>query len=147
MYYKQQLFDIIFNGNPTSFIKWLTKQPLKEQVVILREFKQMVLQNMFKSQNFSISETVKALSKTIDEYEKDVLAELEAEAQHKEALEEQEKAMQEIETTTVGIKQYVLSCIVNNEPNAAEMKELAQKIIALEKEQGTHNPDFWEAIL
>ena len=147
MKYKQQILDLALDANPKALFNWILKQPLLEQVVILREFKQMVLQNMFKSQNFSSAETLKEFTKNIDEYEKEVLAELDAETQYKDALEEQEKAMQQIETTTVGIKQYVLSCIVNNEPNAAEMKGLAQKIIALEKEQGTHNPDFWEAIL
>jgi hypothetical protein len=147
MKYKQKLLDLVFDKNPNAFNDWLTTQPLLEQVVILKEFKQMTLQNMFKSQDFSISETLKLFIKKIDEYEKAVLIELEAEEKYNKALEEQEKAIQKMEETAAGMKQYVINCIVNNEPNASDMKVLAEKIIALEKEQGIYNPNFWAAIL
>ncbi len=147
MKYKEKLLEIVFDKKPNSFPDWLKAQPLLEQVEILKEFKQMTLQNMFKSQDFSISETLKLFTKKIDEYEKAVLVEIEAEKEYKKALEEQEQAMQKMEKTAAGMKQYVINCIVNNESNATEMKELAQKIITLEKEQGIYNSDFWKEIL
>ena len=147
MKYKEKLLEIVFDKNPNALPDWLTAQPLLEQVEILKEFKQMTLQNMFQSQDFSISETLKLFTKKIDEYEKAVLVEIEAEKEYKKALEEQEQAMQKMEKTAAGMKQYVINCIVNNESNASDMKELAKKIIALEKGQGIYNPDFWKEIL
>lgn len=147
MKYKEKLLEIVFDKNPNAFHDWLIVQPLLEQVQILKEFKQMTLHNMFKSQDFSISETLKIFIKKIDEYEKAILIELEAEKKYNKALEEQEIAFKKMEETARGAKQYVINCIVNNESNAPEMKELAQKIIALEKEQGHYNADFWAAIL
>lgn len=146
MKYKEKLLEMVFDKQPDAFTNWLTAQPLLEQVQILKEFKQMTLQNMFKSQDFSISETLKQFTKQLDEYEKAVATELEAEMAYNKALEEQERAFQEMEAAAQGAKQYVINCIVNKESNAKEMKELAQKIITLEKEQGIYNADFWKAI-
>lgn len=146
MKYKEKLLEIVFDKKPDAFPDWLKAHSLLEQVEILKEFKQMTLQNMFQSQDFSISETLKKFTKKIDEYEKAVLVEIEAEKEYKKALEEQEQAMQKMEKTAAGMKQYVINCIVNNESNATEMRELAQKIITLEKEQGIYNSDFWKEI-
>ena len=118
-----------------------------EQVEILKELKQMAFQNMFKSQDFSISETLKEFTTKIDDYKKAILVELEAESAYNKALEEQAKTMKKVEEATLGVKQYVVNCIVNKESNAAEMKGLAQKIIALEKEQGIYNAEFWAVIV
>ena len=147
MKYKKKLLEIVFDKNEKALPDWLFAQPLLEQVDILKEFKQMTFQNMFKSQDFSISETLKEFTTKIEEYEIAVLVELEAESAYNKALEEQAIAMQEMEKAVQGSKQYVINCIVNKESNAEEMKGLAQKIIALEKEQGIYNAEFWAVIV
>ena len=147
MKYKEKLLELVFDTNNQAFPDWLTAHPLLEQVEILKELKQMAFQNMFKSQDFSISETLKEFTTKIDDYKKAILVELEAESAYKKALEEQEKTMKKVEEATLGVKQYVINCIINKESNAAEMKDLAQKIIALEKEQGIYNAEFWAVIV
>jgi hypothetical protein len=147
MKYKEKLLELVFDTNDQAFPDWLTAHPLLEQVEILKELKQMAFQNMFKSQDFSISETLKEFTTKIEEYEKAILVELEAESAYNKALEEQAIAMQEMEKAVRGSKQYVINCIVNKESNAEEMKGLAQKIIALEKEQGIYNAEFWAVIV
>ena len=147
MKYKEKLLELVFDTNDQAFLDWLTAHPLLEQVEILKELKQMAFQNMFKSQDFSISETLKDFTKKIEEYEKAILVELEAETAYNNALTEQAIAMQKMEEASLGAKQYVINCIVNKESNAEEMKGLAQKIIALEKEQGIYNAEFWAVIV
>ena len=147
MKYKEKLLELVFDTNNQAFPDWLTAHPLLEQVEILKELKQMAFQNMFKSQDFSISETLKEFTTKIDDYKKAILVELEAESAYNKALEEQEKTMKKVEEATLGVKQYVVNCIINKESNAAEMKDLAQKIIALEKEQGIYNAEFWAVIV
>lgn len=121
-------------------------QPLLEQVEILKEFKQMAMQNMFKSNFLGIMKTLKKFNKQLDAYEKAVLEEIKAEREYKKALEDQERSMKELEEATLGVKKYVIECIVNNEPNANEMRGLAEKNIAMEKDSGTFDPLFWKAI-
>ncbi len=147
MKYKEKLIELVFDKTPNAFENWLKTQPLLEQVVILKELKQMSLQNMFKSQDFSIAKTLKTFASKIDAYEKAVLAGLEAEAAYNKALEEQKKQMKKIEETTLGVKEYVINCVVNKESNAKEMLELARKIIALEKETGFYDENLWQPIL
>ena len=147
MKYKEKLIEIVLDKNPNSFPDWLKEQPLLEQVTILKEFKQMTLQNMFKSQDFSISETLKKLTTRIEEYEKAVLVELEAEEAYTKALEEQEQQLQKMEAAMLGSKKYIINCIVNKESNAQDMLELARKIIATEKETGFYDENLWQPIL
>ena len=126
--------------------EWIVMQPLLEQVEILKEFKQMAMQNMFKSNFLGIMKTLKKFNKQLDAYEKAVLEEIKAEREYKKALEDQERSMKELEEATLGVKKYVIECIVNNEPNANEMRGLAEKNIAMEKDSGTFDPLFWKAI-
>lgn len=147
MEYKEKLQQLIFDENENAFFDWLEIQPLTEQVVILKEFKKLSLQTMFKNQDFKIADTIKEFAKFIDQYEKAVLAEIEAEKNYEKVIKEQEENSQKIDELTLGVKKYVLDCIVNNEPNAKQMKELAFKIIGLEKEQGIHDANFWKEIL
>lgn len=147
MKYKEKLQQLIFDENENAFFNWLQIQPLTEQVVILKEFKKLSLQTMFKSQDFKIADDIKEFAKSIDQYEQTVLTEIEAEKEYKKALKEQEETLQKIDEETLKVKKYVLGCIVNNEPNAKEMKELALKIIGFEKEQGTYDATFWKEIL
>lgn len=147
MKYKEKLQQLIFDENENAFFDWLQIQPLTEQVVILKEFKKFSLQTMFKSQDFKIADDIKEFVKSIDQYEQTVLTEIEAEKEYKKALKEHEESLQKIDEHTLKVKKYVLGCIVNNEPNSKEMKELALKIIGLEKEQGTYDATFWKEIL
>lgn len=146
MKYREKIHELIFDDNPNALIEWIATQPLLEQVEILKEFKQMAMQNMFRSNNLSIMKSLKKFTKQIDAYEKAVLEEIKAEREYKKALEDQERSMKELEEATLGVKKYVIDCIVNNEPNANEMRGFAEKIIAMEKDSGTYDPLFWKAI-
>jgi hypothetical protein len=43
-------------------------------------------------------------------------------------------------------KIYVISSILNNAPNALEMKRIAKQMIAVEKKFGVYNSETWEGI-
>ncbi len=58
-----------------------------------------------------------------------------------------DKQMQELDETVAGVRRYVIDCIINNEENAEAMKELAQKLIAGEKENDVYDKNNWKEIL
>ena len=147
MKYKKKLLEIVFDKNEKALPDWLFAQPLLEQVDILKEFKQMTFQNMFKSQDFSISETLKEFTTKIEEYEIAVLVELEAESAYNKAQEDLDKTMLEIDKRVDGVRNYVIDCIVNNEENAEPMKELAEKLMQSEKDNEMFDPKNWSRII
>ena len=147
MKYKEKLLELVFDTNDQAFPDWLTAHPLLEQVEILKELKQMAFQNMFKSQDFSISETLKEFTTKIDEYEKAILVELEAESAYNKAQEDLDKTMLEIDKRVDGVRNYVMDCIVNNEENAEPMKELAEKLMQSEKDNEMFDPKNWSRII
>ena len=104
------------------------------------------MQNMFKSNFLGIMKTLKKFTKQLDAYEKAVLEEIKVEREYEKALEDQERSLKELEEATLDVKKYLIECIVNNEPNANEMRGLAEKNIAMEKDQGKFDPLFWKAI-
>ena len=63
------------------------------------------------------------------------------------AIETQEKTFDKLDEIHEGSKAYIIECITTNAPNAAEMRELALKMIELEKDSGIYNADDWSAIL
>ena len=44
-------------------------------------------------------------------------------------------------------RKLLIDCIINNEENAEAMKELAQKLIAGEKENDVYDQNNWKEIL
>lgn len=147
MQYKEKLIALILDTNKKAFADWLSTKPLLEQVVILKEFRLMTQQNMFKSQDFSIAENLKKLTKNIEKYEIKVLEVIKAEKECIEAFEAHEMQLQKIEAEILESKKNTINCIINNESNAPEKLELARKFIAIEKETGSYDENLWKPIL
>jgi hypothetical protein len=87
------------------------------------------------------------LTKFADDYEDAVLTEKLHEQMLHIAIDERDKVIDEMENAIIGIREYVIECIVTNAPNAIKMKELADKIMELEKNNETFNPENWKDIL
>lgn len=149
MKYREKLLELIFDDNEDAMIDWISAQPLIDQPDIFRELKELSEEAAAENGD-DINKLVAGFDtfdKRIDLYEDKILDEKLAEANYVMVLEEQEKAMQEIDKTTTGIREYVMDCIVNNEDNAVAMRELSEKIMQLEKDSGTFDPKNWSRIL
>ena len=128
-----------------AFMQWVEKQPLLDQPDIMREFKQIVTKRLNEQGIFDYD--FEDMDNDIANYEDKVLDEKLAEANLVMALQDQEKHRKEMEETIVGVRQYIINCIVNKEENAEPMKELAAKVIALEQQNGVYEEKNWLAIL
>lgn len=149
MKYREKLLELIFDDDENAMMEWITAQPIIDQPDIFRALKELSEEAAAENGD-DVNEMVKGFD-TFDEkinlYEEAVLDEKLAEATYVMALEEQEKAMQEMDKTTIGIREYVMDCVVNNEENADAMRELAEKIMQLEKDSGTYDAKNWIRIL
>lgn len=149
MKYREKLLELIFDDDENAMMEWITAQPIIDQPDIFRALKELSEEAAAENGD-DVNEMVKGFD-TFDEkinlYEEAVLDEKLAEATYVMALEEQEKAMQEMDKTTIGIREYVMDCVVNNEENANAMRELAEKIMQLEKDSGTYDAKNWIRIL
>ena len=149
MKYREKLLELIFDDDENAMMEWITAQPIIDQPNIFRALKELSEEAAAENGD-DVNEMVKGFD-TFDEkinlYEEAVLDEKLAEATYVMALEEQEKAMQEMDKTTIGIREYVMDCVVNNEENADAMRELAKKIMQLEKDSGTYDAKNWIRIL
>ncbi|MBC7641318.1 MAG: hypothetical protein H7174_03115 [Flavobacterium sp.] len=146
MKYKAKLLELLKADNVTEFGDWLKSQSELEQVQMMKEFKQMSLQNMFKTPNFSGAKTVKKFMKSIDAYEKAIHAAIELKALVEKIQEEKENALQRLAWSSRENKQEIIDSIVNNDENATASKALTIQIIAIEKEIGIYDADFWSPI-
>ncbi len=150
MKYREKLLDLIFNGgNDDAVMDWIQAQPLLEQPDILRELKELAEENAV-ANGEDLNELVEGLDTfdaKVDAYEDKILDEKLAEANLVMALEAQEKNMQKMDETVVGIREYVIECIVTNAPNAAQMRELIPHIIKYEKGAGIYDLENWKGIL
>jgi hypothetical protein len=147
MNYKDILLELLKADDAAAFGDWLQLHSPIERVEIMKQFKQMTMQNMFKKQDFSSAETLKKYSKSIDAYEQAILLAEELKDIAQKAQEEIDNALERMARSTRENKQHLIDSIVNNDPNAAQSKELALAIIKKEKELGIYDPDFWEVIL
>lgn len=146
MKYKAKLLELLKADNATAFSDWLKSQPELEQVQIMKEFKQMSLQNMFKTQSFGGAETIKKFTKSIDNYEKAIHATIELKAIVEKIQDEKGKVIQRLAASSRENKQEIIDSIINNDENATARKALAIQIIAIEKEIGIYDADFWSSI-
>ena len=87
------------------------------------------------------------LDKSIAYCEEKVRDQKVVEAQLQKALEQHEKSMHQKDGADAGVRPYIIECIVSGAPNAKRMKELAGKIIEIEKDSGTFDPEKWKEIL
>jgi quinol monooxygenase YgiN len=148
MKHKVKLLELILAEDDAAMLDWIESQPLLDQPDILRELKQ-IAEEMAEENGDTVYDVItdpEAFDAFIDNYEDKILEEKLAEANYIIALEEQEKALQKMDEAIEGIRTYVIECIVAEAPNAAAMRGLAAKMIALEKESGTYDPENWKGI-
>ena len=149
MNYREKLLELIFDDDENAMMDWIAAQPIIDQPDIFRALKELGEEAAAENGD-AINETVEGFAsfdEKIDLYEDKILDEKLAEANYVMALEEQEKAMQEMDKTTTGVREYVMDCIVNNEDNADAMRDLAEKIMQLEKDSGIYDAKNWSRIL
>ena len=151
MKYRDKILDFILDddANENALMDWIQSMPLLDQPDILREFEEIVLE-ITKEEGTDINEMVpefSSFSKKIDEYEDKILDEKLAEANLVMAQQDLDKSMLEVDEAVEGVREYIMDCIVNNEENAEEMKELAQKIMQSEKDNDMFDPLNWIRIL
>ncbi len=149
MKYREKLLELIFDDDDDSMIHWILSQPIINQPDIFRELK-LISEEAAAANGDDINEaipTFHTFDSAIDKYENEILDEKLAEAQYVIALDEQEKAFAEMDEALIGIRRYLMDCIINNEPNAEATLEAVKKMIASEKENEIFNPDNWKDIL
>jgi uncharacterized coiled-coil DUF342 family protein len=148
MKYEKQLLNFIRNQDNDGMMKWIGKQPLLDQPEILRELN--VLAHMIAEANGKdlkqLVPEIDVFDEKINIYEDKILDEKLAGERHEMALDQQEKAMKEMNKAIDGVRAYVIECVVTDAPNAKSMRELAGKIIALEKKNGFYDPENWKAL-
>lgn len=124
---------------------WIQAQPLLDQPDIFREFNTIAKKKFdkvgFKDYDFELMDNL------TEEYEDKILDGKLAEANYVMAEQELDKTMKEVDEARVGIRRYVMDCIINKEDNAIPMLELAHKIIELEKKDDLYDENNWKEIL
>jgi hypothetical protein len=151
MKYKEQLLEFIFNDDleEDAMMNWVASMPLLEQPDILREFEELI-RELAAAEGRDIEAEfpeINNLQSSIELYEDKILDEKLAEANLVMAQQELDKSVLKIDQTFEGIRNYVMDCIVNNENNAEDMKELAKKMMQNEKDNGMYDPNNWSRIL
>ncbi len=147
MNYREQLLAYLENEDVSKILDWINTKPILDHLDIFKEL-QHIFYEMYEATNDpAMLEQVRYFETFIPAYEDKVLDEKLAEANYVMALQAQEKQMQELEETVAGVREYIINCIINKEENAEAMQELAQKIMASEKESGIFEANNWQAIL
>ncbi|REG96328.1 hypothetical protein [Flavobacterium aquicola] len=147
MKYREELIEFLENGDLDKIMDWMGTKPSLDHTDIFRELQQIFWEIYDETGNPNILKQIQYYDTFIPAYEENVLNHKLAEANYVMAVQEQEKVMQRIIEATVGIRRYIMDCIINQEDNAEEMKELAQKIMASEKESGIYDENNWIEIL
>ena len=128
-----------------EMMEWVEQQPLIDQPDILKKKKKLCQERFAKVGIFDFD--FEDIDEYISNYEEAILTEKLAEANLVMAQQDLDKQMQELDETVAGVRRYVIDCIINNEENAEAMKELAQKLIAGEKENDVYVENNWKEIL
>ena len=147
MKHKQKLLELLKADDVAAFGNWIKMHSELEQVEIMKEFKQLSMNNMFKSQDFSGAEILKKYTKSIEAYEQAIAAALELKTMLQKIQEEIENTLQRLARSSRENKQEIIDSIVNNDENATERKKLALEIISIEKQIGIYDAAFWAPIL
>jgi hypothetical protein len=151
MKYREKLLEFIFNDDleEDALYEWITSMPLLDQPDILREFQELVTE-LAAEEGKNIADDVpemKNFSAFIENYEDKILDEKLAEANLVMAQQDLDKSIREMDEAVDGVRNYVMDCIVNNEPNADAMRELAEKMMQSEKEHDMFDAENWSRIL
>ncbi len=144
--YTEKIIYYLEGDSPDEeMMEWVEQQPLIDQPDILREFKKLCQERFAKVGIFDFD--FEDIDTFIENYEEAILTEKLAEANLVMAQQDLDKQMLLVDETVAGVRKYVIDCIINNEENAEAMKELAQKLIAGEKENDVYNDENWKQIL
>lgn len=147
MDYKEKLKDLILNGTQIEFSKWLKSHEPFDQVEIMRQLKELSIENMFEANDYSIAPTLQSFEEKIIKYQDAILDVINVKKEVDKALNEVNKMKQEIIDRMAARRRFVIEAIITNAENAEEMKEMAKKIIEFEQNLDIYNPENWKAIL
>lgn len=147
MKYREELIEFLEKGDLDKIMDWMNTKPILDHTDIFRELQYIFWEIYEETDNPDILKQIQYYETFIPAYEENVLSHKLAEANYVMAVQEQEKVMHRILEATVGIRRYIMDCIINQEDNAEEMKELAQKMMASEKESGIYDENNWIEIL
>ncbi len=144
--YTENILYYLEGDSPDEeMMQWVEQQPLIDQPDILREFKKLCQERFAKVGILDFDfEDIDAF---IENYEEAILTEKLAEANLVMAQQDLDKQILLVDETVAGVRKYVIDCIINKEENAEAMKELAQKLIAGEKENDVYDEKNWKQIL
>lgn len=148
MKYRDKINQLVSEGSEAEFQKWLLAQPKMEQVAIIRELKELTL-DFSKKTNMKIPKDVPIMEnfdEKIDSFEDSILNVRLAEDLRAKVEETMENHLRKMATADYGVREHIISCILNDDPKAAEMRTLAQMMIALEKKENFHNPEKWKGL-
>ena len=145
MKYREQLIALLFDSDTDALMNWIQEQPLLDQPEIFRELK-LVITELDESKEETNTALIAAYDAAVDRYEDKILDDKLAEVIDPELLGHHDEINLESNEDTA-IRKYIINCILTNAPNAAEMRELAEKMMEFEKQMGLFNPDDWKEIL
>lgn len=148
MKYKEKINQFVFEGSEAEFAEWLISQPEMEQPEIMRELK-VLTEEFYKQKGLIIPEDVvelKDFDKVIDRFEDAILDSKLAEDFLIQSGENLENHVRKMAKADYNIREHIINSIVNNEPNAPQMRKLAQKMIDLEKRENFYNAELWKGL-
>lgn len=125
---------------------WIASQSLDEQMDILDEYRQLIAELLSGDPNPEHRQLLVELAAGVDRYKESILNEKIAKLKYEAAERDMERAVKKMDDTWIGVRNYIIECIVTNADNAEAMRGLAEKVIALEKDSGKYDPDNWKAI-
>ena len=144
MEYREKLIELILDADDKAYHPWLEQQPLILQPAIMDEFIEIV-KELAAEKGIKLDEDgLKGYQEGTQKYEEAILNEQVAAVNLQIAQANADAANQEILDTIDGIKEYVKECVVTNADNADAMKQLAQQIMQLEKDNGDYIAANWE---
>ena len=146
MNYREKILELICSDDDTAFFTWLEQQPLILQPDIMREFEAIARIVAEEMGDDAMMKEVESYATRIENYEEAIQEEQLASVQTMLAVQARDEALQQMENALDGSRQYIIGCIINQEPNAKDMLELARKLVDLEKKDGYHDPENWKAI-
>jgi hypothetical protein len=139
----QQFIDA---NQPDQMMDWIATHDLLTQVDLLEEFSNIAQTMAFTTDNDEAIAITQEFVQNTEAYKEAILDEKMGKLKLDMATDDLEKIDKEIAETTKGIKDYIRECITTNAENAIPMKELANKIMQMEKDQGTYDENDWKEI-
>lgn len=142
---KEKILDMILNVPNDEFVQWLKNLPLLDQPEALRVLKEILIEIEKNNVKFEPG-LIDNLAKFADEYEEAILDQKLAEQLQIIENEKMEKAVNDMVENMLKMRSYVINSILNNAPNADEMRKVAKVMIDSEKEHGFYDPEVWKGV-